>query len=97
MKRIDIQWNTEKVCVTGKDMEISGVITVWEGENTSNMQPTHSFRVVKSKYFTGLFRTGNNSLPELTDVEDDILRTMISSFYLGFTKDGYCSHWLERT
>ena len=91
MKRIDIQWDIEKIYA------INGVVTVWEGKSTSNMQPTHSFKVIKSKYSTRLFQIDNNPLPELTDIEDDILHTMISSFYSGLTKDGYCCHWLERT
>jgi len=97
MKRINIQWDTDKVYAMGKDRVMNGVVTVWEGKEMCDMKLTHSFRVTKSKFSTRLSQTDNNPLPELTGVEDDILRTMISSFYLGFTKDGYCCHWLERT
>jgi hypothetical protein len=99
MKRIDIQWNTVKYSLGAKKrlQEISGIATILEGKDMISMEPTHSFRVTRnSKGVTRLFQINSKPLPELTDVENDIMRTMISSFYAGITKKGYCYHWLER-
>ena len=95
MKRIDINWNVrDYLSCQGK--RIVGIVTIWEGEDAVDMDAKRAFKIKKDKTSTQLMPFGTGYLPELSEEENSIIRTMVSCFYSGLTRDDNCYHWMER-
>ena len=92
MKRISIEWD-ESGLVEGI---IEGTVTIAEGDFTTDVPTTHSYRIEVGKHSLAMRRLDHSHISQEAEDHRDIIHTMAECYYAGLTNKKNLYHWVTK-